>query len=164
MNTALSGVLAIELRPHSPGAWLATYYPVVATAAGRTVDINLVLHEQLLPTDLAVEGPAAWLEADNPDPAAPCYTGHGAWASQLAAGYDRALAFYDTETVDEQSSIEDPEAVRAATVLVDPAQLAQPWDAEGLDVPEKHTFRHFASPTQTAGLRRLVPTTPFCRN
>jgi hypothetical protein len=164
MNTALSGILAIELRPHSPAAWIATYYPVLDTAAGRVVDINLVLHEQLLPTEHELEGPATWLEADSPRASAPCYADHRTWAAQLAAGYDRALDVYDNETVDEQSSIENPEAVRAATVLVDSAQHARTVTAESFDVPEKHLLGRFALPTGTGFTRDLAHTASFCRD
>lgn len=164
MNTALSGMLAIELRPHSPGEWLATYYPVADTAAGRVADINLVLHEHPLPTARPLEGAATWLEADSPDPDAPCYASHEAWAPQLAAGYAEALAVYDTETVDAPSSLEDPDAVRAATVLVDPAQFQHGVDAGALDLPGKRMLSHFLSPLQVDPAHRPLRSAGCCRN
>lgn len=125
MNTSLSGLLAIEVRPHAPGERLATYYPVVSTATGRMAEITLALHRHPVPAGPLGEGSTTWLEADSADPAAACYAAHPEWAAQLAAGYAQALAVYDTETVDAPSSLEGGDRLRQATALVAPGQLSE---------------------------------------
>lgn len=53
MTPSVSGALAVELQPHSPTRWIATYYPMVTTPAGRWADVTWVLHQNLLPTTTA---------------------------------------------------------------------------------------------------------------
>lgn len=125
MNTSLSGLLAIEVRPHTSGEWVATYYPVVGTAHGRMAEITLELHQHTLPAGPGTRARTTWLEADSPDPAGACYAAHPGWAARLAAGYAAALAVYDTETIDAPSSLEDPGRLRRATALVAPGQLPE---------------------------------------
>ena len=92
MNTSTTGALAIELQPHSPTQWIATYYPMVDTPAGRWADVTWVLHQRLIAVTADSPQPARWLDARSADSGHCCYTSHQAWREPLAVGYAAALA------------------------------------------------------------------------
>ena len=132
MDTSTSGALAVELHPHSPTHWIATYYPMVITPAGRWADPTWVLHQRLLsvPASAARE-PARWLDLRSPDPHHPGYAHHPAWSEALAAGYAAALAVYIAEAAEEPLPPQEAQRLRAGTVAVAPGQLSE-WVLEDL--------------------------------
>lgn len=139
MTISASGALAVELHRHSPTHWVATYYPMVQTPAGRWADVTWVLHRSLIPATFDRSELTRWLEVRSSDPAHPCYTGHPAWASPLANGYTAALATYEAEAVEETLSAHDVEQLQSATVVVPPEQLSE-WvldDLEGEPSPAR---------------------------
>ncbi|MEX5235846.1 hypothetical protein [Kocuria arenosa] len=131
MTISTPGALAVELHPHSPTDWIATYYPMVATPAGRWADVTRTLHQHLMTTTAHLLEPARWLEAASPDPAHPCYAGHRGWAAQLAVGYAAALAVYDAEP-SEPLSLLEAQQLRAGTVVVPAGQLSE-WVLDDLE-------------------------------
>lgn len=132
MNPSASRVLAVELHPHSPTQWIATYYPMVETPAGRWAEVTWVLHQCLMPAVHVRPEPARWLEVRSPDPAHCCYADNQAWGEALADGYVAALAAHDAEDVGEPLSIEDAERFRESTVVVPVGQLSE-WVLDDLD-------------------------------
>ena len=132
MNTFASGALAVELHPHSPTHWAATYYPMVVTPVGRWADVTWVLHQCLMPTASTPVDPARWMEARSCDPDHPCYANHQAWATQLAAGYATALANYDAEATEEPLSSQQAQQLGAGTVVVPAGQLSE-WVLDDLE-------------------------------
>ncbi|MEX5271564.1 hypothetical protein [Kocuria sabuli] len=131
MTAFVSGALALELQPHSPTRWIAAYYPMVTTPAGRWADVTWVLHQCLLPATPAPVEPARWLEVRSPDPAHPNYAGHRAWSEALAAGYVAARAAHDAENVEEPLSAQDVQRLRENTVVVPVGQLSE-WVLDDL--------------------------------
>ncbi|MEX5257677.1 hypothetical protein [Kocuria arenosa] len=131
MNTSTTGALAIELQPHSPAQWIGTYYPLVETTAGRWAKVTWVLHQRLIPIGPDCQEPARWLDARSPDPGHPCYAHHRGWSGPLAAGYATALAVYDTEATEELSTLQDPQQLREATVVIPAGQLPE-WVLDDL--------------------------------
>ena len=129
-----SEALAVELRPHSPTQWIATYYPMVSTPAGRWADVTWVLHQHLIPSPADPQAPAQWLETTSPDPEHPCYTAHQQCAPELAAGYTTALATYHaetTETTEEPAWLHQAHQQRAGTTVIAPGQLSE-WVLDDL--------------------------------
>lgn len=112
MTTSVSGALAVELQPHSSTQWMATYYPMVTTPAGRWANVTWTLHQHLLPATPALVAPARWLEACSPEPDHPGYAGHRAWSAALAAGYTTARTIHDAETTEKPLSPPDTAAPR----------------------------------------------------
>lgn len=139
MSTSVSGALAVELHPHSPTHWAATYYPMVETPAGRWAEVTWVLHQHLIPLAATPLEPAQWLEARSPNPRHPCYAGHQPWASQLAAGYAAALAVHDAEDNQEPLTHEEAQQLRDATIVVPAGQLSE-WVLD--DLQEETTEVH----------------------
>ena len=131
MTISASGALAVELHPVSPIRWVATYYPMVATAAGRWAEVTWDLHQHQMPAVTTPLEPARWLEACSPDADHPCYAGHRGWAAQLAAGYAAALAVHDTETAEGPFSAQDAQLLREDTFLVPAGQLSE-WVVDDL--------------------------------
>lgn len=132
MTTSVSGALAVELQPHSPTRWIATYYPMVTTPAGRWADVTWALHQCLVPTTAAPLEPARWLEARSPEPSHPCYAGHQAWSEALAAGYTTALAVYAAEATEESLPPHEAQQLRNTTVVVPAGQLSE-WVLDDLE-------------------------------
>ncbi|MHC5557762.1 hypothetical protein [Kocuria sp. U4B] len=132
MNTSASGALAVELHPHSPTRWIATYYPMVVTPAGRWADVTWTLHQRLMPAIPHPPEPARWLDLRSPDPGHPGYAGHRAWSEALAAGYTAALATYHAETAEEPLSPHAAQQLRAGTVVVPAGQLSE-WVLDDLE-------------------------------
>ncbi len=133
MHTSASGALAVELHPITPTQWVATYYPMVVTPAGRWAEVTWDLHQHLMPAMSTPLAPARWLEARSPDPKHPCYAGHREWATELAAGYAAALAVHDAEATKESLSAQEAQLLREGTFVVPAAQLSE-WvlnDLEG---------------------------------
>ncbi|MGQ1795795.1 hypothetical protein ACT4S5_01450 [Kocuria oceani] len=139
MNTPTSRALAVELHPHSPAGWMATYYPMVETPAGRWAEVTWTLHQRLLPDPADVPGPARWLEVRSGDPTHPCYAQHRAWAGALAAGYAAALAAHDAEDLEQPLSAQDAERLREGTIVVPAGQLSE-WVLD--DLQEETTPSH----------------------
>lgn len=140
MTTSEPVPLAVELHPHTPTHWSATYYPMVTTPAGRWADVTWPLHQHRLPTtphlpDPARQLEAQWLEARSPDPDHPCYTTHRTWATHLAAGYATARTTYDTEA--EQAPLHPQQAQQPhdTTVVIPAGQLTE-WVLDDL---QEHT-------------------------
>lgn len=125
MTSSGSGALALELQPHSPTQWIATYYPMVATPAGRWADVTWVLHQCLLPLTADPLEPTRWLEARSPHPGHPCYAGHRVWATELAAGYTAALAVHDAEAAEQSLSFQQAQQLQARAVVVPAGQLSE---------------------------------------
>lgn len=140
MTTSVSGALAVELQPHSPTRWVATYYPMVSTPAGRWADVTWALHQHLLPTTPTHVQPARWLEARSPDPDHTSYAGHRAWSAALAAGYTTALAAYDAEAAEGPLSPQEAHRLRAGTVVVPAGQLSE-WVLDDLQDETTHAHR-----------------------
>ena len=132
MTIPLPGTLAVELRPHSPTQWIATYYPMVTTPAGRWAEVTWTLHQRLMPTTSGPAEPPRWLETRSPDPHHSCYAGHRGWAVQLAAGHAAALAAYDAEATEESLSPEEGQRIRDVTVVVPAGQLSE-WVLDDLE-------------------------------
>ena len=125
MTLPAYGTLAVELQPHSTNGWIATYYPMVTTPAGRWADVTWALHQHLLPATSASLEPARWLQARSPDPDHTCYANWQTWASQLAAGYKTAWAAYDVDTTEESLSFQQAQQLRDATIVVSAGQLSE---------------------------------------
>ncbi|MEX5235829.1 hypothetical protein [Kocuria arenosa] len=132
MTTSAPGALAVELHLASPTQWVATYYPMATTPAGRWAEVTWDLHQHLMPTTSAPLEPARWLEARSPDPDHPCYAGHQAWAAQLAAGYVIALAVHDTEASEAPLSAQEAQLLREDTFVVPAGQLSE-WVLDDLE-------------------------------
>jgi hypothetical protein len=131
MNSPASGALAVEMQPHSLTQWVATFYPMVDTPAGRWANITWALHHHFVPTTHDTEHPPRWLEARSPDPDHPGYAGHRLWATQLALGYTAALAVYHAEAIEEPLPPHQAQQLRAGTVVVPAGQLYE-WVLEDL--------------------------------
>lgn len=131
MIPSASGALAVELRPHSPTHWIATYYPMVDTPAGRWADVTWELHQRPIPTSEGAPESVRWLDLRSPDPGHRGYTAHRAWASELAAGYAVALAIYEAEDIEEPLSPQQAQQLRADTVLIPAGQLSE-WVLDDL--------------------------------
>jgi hypothetical protein len=125
MNTSASGALAVELHPHSPTHWIATYYPLVDTPAGRWADVTWTLHQHLIPTPEEAHASARWLDLRSLDPDHPGYAAHQAWATQLAA--------HRAEAPEEPLSHDEVQQLRAGTVVVPAGQLSE-WVLDDLEV------------------------------
>ncbi|MHC5560844.1 hypothetical protein [Kocuria sp. U4B] len=132
MTSSVSGALAVELRPHCPTHWVATYFPLVDTPAGRWADVTWPLHQHLIPTTEEAPEATRWLDLRSPDPDHPGYTGHRPWALQLAAGYTTALAVYHAEATEEPPAPQDAQQLRDATVVVPAGQLSE-WVLDDLE-------------------------------
>ena len=132
MTPSVSGALAVELHPHSPHRWIATYYPMVDTPAGRWADVTWELHQRLMPTTPDLPEPARWLDLRSPDPGHPCYADHQAWSEALAAGYTAALAVYSAEATEEPLPPQEAQQLRAGTVVVPAGQLSE-WVLDDLE-------------------------------
>ncbi|MEX5303736.1 hypothetical protein [Kocuria sabuli] len=134
MIPSAAEALAVELRPHSPTHWVATYYPMVATPVGRWADVTWVLHQHLISLPSDPLEPARWLEVRSPDPDRLCYAAHRGWAPELATGYATALAAYAAGAV---ASTEEPlwlqqvQQRRAGTIMIPAGQLAE-WVLDDL--------------------------------
>ncbi len=131
MIPSASGALAVELRPHSPSHWIATYYPMVDTPAGRWADVTWELHQHLVLTNEEAPESAQWLDLRNPDPEHPGYAAHRAWAPELADGYTAALAIYEAEATAEPLAPQEVQQLRAGTVVVPAGQLSE-WVLDDL--------------------------------
>lgn len=131
MTSSLFGALAVELRPHSPAHWVATYYPMVDTPAGRWADVTWALHQHMIPT--TEDGPesARWLDLRSADPDHSGYAGHRGRARELAAGYTAALAVYQAEAVEGPWSPQQAQQLRDAMVVVPAGQLTE-WVLDDL--------------------------------
>jgi hypothetical protein len=140
MTISAPGALAVELHPHSPTHWAATYYPMVHTSAGRWADVTWVLHRSLIPASVERSEPARWLELHSPDPAHPCYAEHRAWSETLAAGYVAAWAAHDAEAVEGSLSARDARLLRENAVVIPAGQLPE-WVLDDV--------RHKISPVST---------------
>jgi len=132
MSTRATRTLAVELHTHSPAHWIATYYPMVRTPAGRWADITWVLHRCLVPAASDPGEPARWLAARSCDPHHPCYAAHQAGATSLAAGYTAALDALDVETAEEPLPLPGPERLGGATVVVPVGRLSE-WVLDDLE-------------------------------
>lgn len=125
MTSSVSGALAVELRPHCPTHWVATYYPMVDTPAGRWADVSWTLHQHLIPATEEALVSARWLDLRSPDPDHSGYAGHRRRARELAAGYTAALAVYQAEAVEGSWSPQQAQRLRDATVVVPAGQLTE---------------------------------------
>ncbi|GAB2625723.1 hypothetical protein GCM10009696_34630 [Kocuria himachalensis] len=132
MTTSAPGTLAVELHLASPTQWVATYYPMVVTPAGRWAEVTWDLHQHLMPATSALREPARWLEACSSDPGHPCYAGHRSWATQLAAGYATARAVHDTEATEGPFSDQEAQLLREDTFVVPAGQLSE-WVLDDLE-------------------------------
>ena len=131
MTSSATGALAVELRPVSPTQWVATYYPMVETPAGRWAEVTWELHQHLMPDMTTPLEPARWLDARSPDPDRPCYAGHQGWAAPLAAGYATALAVHDTEATEAPLSAQETQLLGVDTFVVPAGQLSE-WVLDDL--------------------------------
>ena len=132
MTSSATGALAVELRPVSPTQWVATYYPMVETPAGRWAEVTWELHQHLMPDMTAPREPARWLDTRSPDPDHPCYAGHQGWAAPLAAGYATALAVHDTEATEVLLSAQETQLLGVDTFVVPAGQLSE-WVLDDLE-------------------------------
>ncbi|MUN64758.1 hypothetical protein GMA12_16695 [Kocuria sediminis] len=132
MDPSAPRALAVELHPHSPTQWVATYYPMVHTPSGRWADVTWALHQRCMPPAPELAAAARWMEARGSDPDDPCYANHPAWSEALAAGYAAALAVLAAEAVEETSSLENPDQLRQASIVVPAGQLAE-WVLDDLE-------------------------------
>lgn len=132
MTSSASGALAVELHPSAPSYWIATYYPMVATPAGRWADVTWALHQALLPTTDHARDRARWLEVRSSDLDHPCHVGHQGWATELAADYIAALAVYHAAATEEPLTPQETQQMRAGTVVVPAGQLAE-WVLDDLE-------------------------------
>lgn len=131
MNLSTPRALAVELRPYSRTHWVAIYYPMVDTPAGRWADVTWPLHQHLIrSTEEALEC-ARWLDLRSPDPDHSGYAGHRERARELAAGYTAALSIYHAEAVEEPLSLQQAQQLREATVVVPAGGLAE-WVLDDL--------------------------------
>ncbi|MEX5259687.1 hypothetical protein [Kocuria sp. CPCC 205263] len=133
MNTSAPGSLAVELHPASPTQWVATYYPMVVTPAGRRAEVTWDLHQHLMPAISTPREPARWLEACSPDPEHPCYAGHRGWATQLAVGYAAARAVHDTEATEAPLSARETALLLGEDTFVVPAGQLSEWVLDDLE-------------------------------
>lgn len=131
MNASTSRALAVELHPHSPTQWIATYYPMAQTPAGRWAEVTWVLHQCLMPATHDLPEPARWLEVRSPDPDHSCYTHYQAWSTTLATGYVAALAAHDADNVEKPLSTQEAEQLREGTIVVPAGQLSE-WVLDDL--------------------------------
>lgn len=76
--------------------------------------------------------PARWLEVCSPDPSHPCYAGHQAWATRLAAGYAAALAAHDTAAAEEPVSAQEAQLLRKNAFIIPARQLSE-WVLDNLE-------------------------------
>lgn len=139
MDTTALKAFAVELSPHSPTHWVATFYPLVHTPAGHWADVTWVLHQCLLPPAPYPLASARWLQACSPDPGHSCYDHHRDWAGALAAGYATARVVHAIGTASATESELSPQEVRQlrqATVVVPPGQLAE-WLLHDLQDAER---------------------------
>ncbi|WP_222129295.1 hypothetical protein [Kocuria rosea] len=120
----MSEALAVVLHPHTDTEWIATYYPLAQTTAGRKAEITHELHHHLLPAPPPNHGPARWLEAHTADPEDTCYADFPGWRTQLAAGYALSLTRYHPESIDEAGS-DDAAEPRDGMVVIPVAQLSE---------------------------------------
>ncbi len=127
-----SGALAVELHPHSPVRWIATYYPMNETPAGRWAEVTWPLHQVLVPLPLDPAETARWLEVRSADPGHPCYARHRAWAHHLAAGYTAALAAFDADATDGPRSLHEALRRTDVTTVVPAGQLSE-WVLDDLE-------------------------------
>ncbi len=132
MTTSTTGALAIELQPHSPTQWIATYYPLAVTPADRWAEVTWVLHQRLILITPGPSEPARWLDARSPDPSDACYANHRSWSAPLAAGYAEALAVHEAEATEEPLSSEGAQQLRDDTVVVPAGQLSK-WVLDDLE-------------------------------
>ena len=138
MDATAPKVLAVELSPHSPTHWVATFYPMVSTPAGRWADVTWVLHQCLLPPAPYPLASARWLEACSADPHHPWYNHCPAWGAALATGYATARLVHIVGTAGDAGvrlSPEEARQVQEATVVVPPGQLAE-WLLDDLQDAE----------------------------
>ncbi|MCC5782338.1 hypothetical protein CRM73_05175 [Kocuria sp. CCUG 69068] len=131
MTISASGALAVELHPASPTRWVATYYPMVVTPAGRWAEVTWELHQQLLPASSAPLDPARWLEVSSSDPGHPCYAGHQEWALELAAGYAAAMAVHDAEATEGPLPAWEAQLLQEGAFVVPAGQLSE-WVLDDL--------------------------------
>ncbi|MEX5258112.1 hypothetical protein [Kocuria arenosa] len=131
MNISTTGALAIEFHPHSPTQWIATYYPMVDTPAGRWADVTWVLHQRLIAVTADSRQPARWLDARSADPRDSCYTSHQTWREPLAAGYAAGMAVYEAEAIESPLSPQAAQHIRDSAVVVPAGQLAE-WVLDDL--------------------------------
>ncbi len=127
-----AGALAVELHPHSPTCWTATYYPLNETPAGRWAEVTWPLHRVLLPLAPTLPEGARWLEARSADAGHPCYARHGAWADRLAAGWAAATATYRAAAADAPLSLHDALQRGDVTTIVPAGQLSE-WMLHDLE-------------------------------
>lgn len=124
MTAPAPDLFAVELRPHTPAEWIATYYPLIKTTAGSRVDITTVLHQHRLPGPPPNHETARWLEARAADPDAPCYAGYPTWKTELAAGYAASVTAYHTENTQPPSRHLTSRAALGTAVIL-PGQLPE---------------------------------------
>lgn len=138
MDASALRAIAVELSPHSPTHWVATFYPLVSTPAGRWADVTWVLHQCLLPPAPYPLTSARWLEVCSDDPSHPCYADHRAWDGALAAGYATARVVHTIGTAGGagvELSPQEARQLRQATVVVPPEQLTE-WLLDDLQDAE----------------------------
>ncbi|MHC5560655.1 hypothetical protein [Kocuria sp. U4B] len=133
MTISAPKALAVELRPSSPTHWVAIYYPMVDTPAGRWADVTWELHQRLIAVPVDSRQPARWLDLRSPDPDHPGYAAHQAWAHQLAAGYTAALAVHQAEATEEPLPLQEAQRMRDTSVVVPAGQLSE-WVLDDLEV------------------------------
>jgi hypothetical protein len=131
MIPSASGALAVEFRPHSPTHWIATYYPMVDTPAGRWADVTWELHQRLIPTSEEAPESVRWLDLRSPSLDHPGYAAHRAWARELATGYAAALAIYEAEATEEPLAPQEVQRLRASTIMIPAGQLSE-WVLDDL--------------------------------
>lgn len=132
MDTSACGALAVELRPESPTGWIAIYYPMVDTAAGRWADVTWVLHQRPMPMTEGFLEPARWLDLRSSDPNHPAYPGPRAWREALAVGYTAALAVHQAEGAEGPLTAQQVQQLRDESVVVPAGQLAE-WVLDDLE-------------------------------
>lgn len=132
MKTSASGALAVELHPHSSTHWIATYYPMNETPAGRWAEVTWSLHQSLMPFSADLLDTARWLEVRSADPDHSCYARHPRWATRLAAGYAAAMAVYDAEAAEEPPSLHEVQRLQNVTLVVPAGQLSE-WVLDDLE-------------------------------
>lgn len=132
MTISAPSTFALEIHPHSSTHWVATYYLMVVTPVGHWADVTWELHRCMIPVADDAWEPVRWLEVRSPEADHPCYAGHRAWATQLAAGYAAALAVYDAEGTEKSLSLREAQHLRSATVVVPVGQLSE-WLLDDLE-------------------------------
>lgn len=134
MDTITCGALAVELHPHSPTHWVATFYPLVDTAAGCWADVTTALHQCVMPLAHHPLSSARWLELGSPDPRHASYDDYPTWGAALATGYTTAClarSMQITRAAGGALTPEEARGLRAATVVVPAGQLSE-WLLEDL--------------------------------